>query len=229
MNDSAESREVLNNFVVLEGIDGAGTTTQLNLLRERLNAVGIKNHCTFEPTNGKIGKLIRTILSYKEGVSPDTVALLFAADRSEHVNNPDKGIIARVNRGEIVISDRYLFSSLAYQSIQSGFNFVYSLNSKFPLPSLVFFIDTPVEECQKRLKIRGKSELFDRVDFQKKVRESYLATFDYFKKKFKEESNFVNVRVDKPEFFVLEGGRSPKTISDEIWKIITTLPIFRKC
>ncbi len=215
-----KKRDVLHNFIVLEGIDGAGTTTQLNILREKLNARNIKNYCTFEPTEGKIGRLIRTVLSYQEKANPDTIALLFAADRSEHLNDPNTGIIARVKRGELVISDRYLFSSLAYQSIQSGFDFVYSLNSRFPLPILVFFIDTPVEVCQKRLRNRRGSELFDRMDFQRMVRERYLNVFEYFKKQFKG-----GVR---PEFFIVDGSKSAETISNEIWKVIIRLPIFRE-
>ncbi len=211
--------EVLKNFIVIEGIDGAGTTTQLRILDKRLSSKGINHYCTFEPTDRRIGLLIRDILHKKVRANPDTVALLFAADRSEHLHDPSEGVIARTMRGEIVISDRYLFSSLAYQSVESGFDFVYALNSRFPLPELVFFIDTPPDISQERLKTREKRELFDRIDFQERVRKLYLKTFEFFKRKISENANVTR-------FFIIDGRQTQETISDEIWKTLSRLPIF---
>jgi dTMP kinase len=142
---------VLEKFVVLEGLDGAGTTTQLKLLDRRMAAEGIPHFCTGEPTPGAIGRQIRSILKREVRVDPRTVALLFAADRNEHLYHPEVGILAHLQRGEVVISDRYLFSSLAYQSVECPFDYVRELNRPFPLPKLVLFVDTPVAVSQERL------------------------------------------------------------------------------
>jgi dTMP kinase len=197
--------------VVLEGLDGSGTTTQMKLLDERLASEHVPHAVTCEPTDGPIGVLIRRVLSLDSHALPRTIALLFAADRNEHVHSPD-GMIARTQRGELVISDRYMFSSLAYQSIQCGFEYVHSLNSAFPLPRLVFFIDTPVDVCQRRLSRRGKPELFDGLDFQARVRQAYLDTFARF------EDSGITVAI-------VDGDRPMSIINDELWKVLSGLPI----
>ena len=161
---------VLPNFVVLEGLDGAGTTTQLTMINGKLADRGVAHFCTCEPTRGPIGRVIRAALGKDLDVRPHTMALLFAADRSEHVEAPGEGIGDRALRNEIVVSDRYLFSSLAYQGLGCGFDYVWHLNSRFPLPGYLFFIDTPVSLCQMRIRDRESADLFDSSDFQEKVR-----------------------------------------------------------
>ncbi len=143
---------------------------------------------------------------------PATVAMLYAADRYEHVNAPETGILARASQGELVISDRYVFSSLAYQSIECGFDFVFGLNSGFPLPQRLIFIDTPVDVSQKRLSGRGKAELFDGHSFQARVRENYLAAMEKY-------------RSSAMEISVVDGDRPKEDIHEEIWKIVSGLPI----
>lgn len=130
--------EIIRGFIVFEGLDGAGTTTQAGLLEKKFKEEGITCSAGFEPTDNFIGKIIRRILRGEEEVAPGTLAKLFAADRHEHLYNNSSGIIARCRRGEIVISDRYLFSSLAYQSIIFGFDRVLKLNSEYPLPEHLF-------------------------------------------------------------------------------------------
>jgi dTMP kinase len=204
---------IQERFVVLEGLDGAGTTTQTELLAERLKAEGRPYSISWEPTDGPIGVSIRSILSHKTPALPRTIALLFAADRSEHLGSAD-GILERTGRGELVISDRYLFSSLAYQSIQCGMDYVMELNSGFPLPQCLFFVDTPVEICQSRLARRTTRELFDALSFQSKVRDTYLAVIDSFR------GSGMKIRI-------LDGSRSADEIGDEIWKVLKSLPIHR--
>jgi dTMP kinase len=143
---------------------------------------------------------------------PATIAMLYAADRHEHVNAPETGILARVSRGELVISDRYIFSSLAYQSVECGFDFVFGLNSSFPLPRCLIFIDTPVEVSQKRLSGRGKAELFDGQPFQARVRENYLAAIERY-------------RSSGMEISIIKGDKPKEDIHEEIWKILSGLPI----
>jgi dTMP kinase len=142
---------------------------------------------------------------------PRTIALLYAADRNEHVN-ADGGMRARAARGELVISDRYLFSSLAYQSIECGFDYVVALNADFPLPGRLFFIDTPAEVCQRRIHRRGEAELFDDLDFQRKVREAYFASFERF-------------RGSGMRLCILDGELPEEDIHAEIWKVMCGLPI----
>ena len=112
---------VLKNFIVFEGIDGAGTTTQQRLLKERLQSQfpHIGCHSTAEPTSGPTGTFLRSVLRGEVQVSPRTAAYLFAADRQEHLAATG-GIEELCRNNTIVISDRYLFSSLAYQSAACG-------------------------------------------------------------------------------------------------------------
>jgi dTMP kinase len=203
---------ILPSFIVLEGLDGAGTSTQLSLLSKRLKHSGTPHTATWEPTDGPVGKLLRAILAQDVKMLPATIAMLYAADRHEHVNALETGILARASRGELVISDRYVFSSLAYQSVECGFDFVLGLNSSFPLPRCLIFIDTPVEVSQKRLSGRGKAELFDGQSFQARVRENYLAAIERY-------------RSSGMEMSIIKGDRPKEDIHEEIWKIISGLPI----
>lgn len=170
---NVQRREILDRFVVFEGLDGAGTTTQLALLRNALQQRGPVCYATCEPTAGPIGRLIRNVLRGEIEVSGCTLALLFAADRSEHLCRPG-GILSALGDGGYVASDRYLFSSLVYQSTDCSPDYVAALNSRFPLPRHLIFIDTPPEECRRRVAARGSRELFDRPILQRRLRERYL-------------------------------------------------------
>ena len=166
--------KTIRNFFVLEGLDGAGTTTQLNLLRENLSGESIPFFITEEPTQNPVGKLIRRFLSGELPASQSTLARLFAADRDDHLYNPGYGIISHIEKGEAVISDRYLFSSVAYQSVGFDRNQVIEINSSFPLPALLFYIDTPLESCLSRIESRGMSrEIYEKKNYLEKVKENY--------------------------------------------------------
>ena len=197
---------------MLEGLDGSGTTTQMRLIEDRLARDGIPHHATWEPTDGPIGTLLRSILALETKAHPRTIAMLYAADRNEHVFAPQTGIEARARRGETVVCDRYIFSSLAYQSIESGFDFVEVLNSAFPLPQCVIFLDTPVDVCQERLASRGKPELFDGKAFQNRVREAYIRALEHYRGK-------------GLSVYVVNGDRPTGIIHGEIWKLLDRLPI----
>jgi dTMP kinase len=211
---------VLENFVVLEGLDGAGTTTQLRLAGEKLAGLGVPHLCTGEPTDGAVGTLLRRILRQELQADPDTVALLFAADRTEHLRAPGQGMLARLQAGELVICDRYLFSSLAYQTAACDFDFVLSLNRAFPLPRHVVFLDTPVPLSQQRLQLRAmralsgrrERELFEGEDIQESIRAGYRRGFALF------EGRGLEVHT-------LDGSEAPAAIFGKFWKIISSLPI----
>ncbi len=173
---SISFKNPIKNFIVLEGLDGCGTTTQTALLEKKLGERGIKAYSTKEPTDGSIGRFIRSVLQKKESVDPFTLALLFSADRNEHIFGKN-GIIEETEAGKIVICDRYFFSSLAYQSLFIDYDTVADLNRFYPLPEYLFYIDLSPEECQKRMATRGEeTELFEKLELQKKIEANYKKT-----------------------------------------------------
>jgi len=171
--------EILDRFVVLEGLDGAGTTTQSALLQEAVQRRGERCLATREPTGGPIGRLIRAVLRGDLQMDPCTLALLFAADRSEHLYAAD-GIVATLQAGGYVVCDRYLFSSLVYQSLECSAAYVAALNVRFPLPRHLLFIDTPPRQCQQRVAARQRRELFEELPLQQRLLERYLAVLRQF-------------------------------------------------
>lgn len=198
--------EILKNFIVIEGLDGSGTSTQLKFFENKFMELGIKYDCTFEPTDNLIGQLIKKVLKGKNPITHETIALLFSADRTEHINSKENGIIKNIKDGKIVVSDRYLFSSIAYQSINCNRDWVISIN-RFPLPEYLFFIDTPPEECIKRIKNRKIKEIYENIDFQRKAYESYLKTINSFKD-------------TEMTVYTVDGTQPPDNIFNEIWKKI---------
>ena len=160
-------------FLVVEGIDGAGTTTQCHRLAARLRAEGRSVWLTSEPTIGPIGRIIRRVLSGEIVVSPQTIAHLFAADRSDHLSSPG-GIIDHLERGEYVVCDRYKYSSFAYQGVHADIELVEELNHRFDDPEVVIFIDLPVSVGEARVATRASREIYERTEFQEQVRSRYL-------------------------------------------------------
>ncbi len=158
-------------FIVLEGADGSGKSTHARLLSEHLKGCGMGVVVTQEPTKGFIGQAIRMILSGKIKVSPETLTLLFTADRAEHV---DKVIKPALEEGKVVISDRYYYSTVAYQSVQ-GVNeqWISQLNSFVPDPDLVIVLEVASEKALARMSHREK-EVFEVLNFQKKVQQKLL-------------------------------------------------------
>jgi dTMP kinase len=158
-------------FVVLEGIDGSGTTTQLTRLTAALERLGHDVCATNEPTDGAIGRLLRAALRGEERFPHDTIALLFAADRLDHVASVIEPALAR---GEIVLCDRYLLSSLVYQSRFSPRSFVCDINARARAPDLTLLLDVPANVAQKRREARGgPRELFDAAELQRVLARSY--------------------------------------------------------
>jgi dTMP kinase len=166
------SNQPLRRFIVLEGGDGSGTTTQLKLIEKALSGAGIPHWTTSEPTDESEGRLIRRILSGELKRDPGTLARLFAADRNEHLKGPN-GILERLERGETVVCDRYVLSSLAYQGVACGPELPAQLNASFPLPELLVYFDLPPEQSLGRLGERGRLEIFEELPFQEKVGAAY--------------------------------------------------------
>ena len=160
-------------FVVLEGLDGAGTTTQMNLLEKYCRDNTIPCWSTYEPSNGFIGKAARAVLEKRESVHPLTLAQLFAADRREHLAEIEKHLSA----GEWVICDRYLYSSLAYQSLDIPFETVLDLNADFPEPDYCLYLECSIETSSQRRGGRGSQDIYEKEKLQKVVAENYERAF----------------------------------------------------
>ena len=202
---------ILKNFVVFEGIDGSGTSTQMKMLKER--SQGKKIAFTAEPSENSTGKFLRSVLSGKEKVSPQTAAFLFAADRAEHLWGQG-GIVDQTKNGLTVVSDRYLFSNLAYQGVTCGEELPKILNSPFPLPQLLFFFDISAQKSLERVEKRGEAkEIYESVDFLKNTAIRYRNIISEYKK----------IADGKMRIIEIDATLSKEKISDLIWKEI--LPI----
>jgi dTMP kinase len=163
-------------FVVYEGIDGSGTTTQAARLAAHLRAKAIAVCETSEPTRGPFGAVIRQALEGRLEVDERALAVAFAADRYDHLFSTDRGIVDRLNAGTWVICDRYVLSSLVYQAANGmSADWIQSLNRYAIAPDVTVFIDTPVDECLSRLAARGTiPDRYEREETLLAVRERYL-------------------------------------------------------
>lgn len=163
-------------FIVLEGLDGAGTTTQLTRLADRLERHGHVVHRTREPSDGPVGRWIRRTLAHDpEAPAPSTLPWMYAADRADHLA---REVDPALGRGEVVISDRYVHSSLAYQSLQRPLDEVEALNASFRVPELTVFVEVPVDVSLARIEARlakegGVPELFETRAKLEAIRDAY--------------------------------------------------------
>jgi len=208
--------EILKNFTVFEGLDGSGTSTQLAMLEQKLADKAFKGptfKVTFEPTDGAIGKLIRSVLKKNLVLRADTLARLFAADRGEHLFAAG-GIIERSERGELVICDRYTLSSLVYQGIECGMELPRSLNEAFPAPELLLFFDIDPGLAQQRMAARPSLDIFEHIEFQEKVRRQYHALFDEYRK--------AGSRVE-----IIDASQSVEKVAEDVWNAIAKMPIIK--
>lgn len=186
-------------FVCVEGLDGCGKTTQTKLLVERLKKKGYDAVYTVEPSCGEIGEFIRKYCLHGEKrVSSIVEALLFAADRFEHV---EKAVVPALNEGKIVISDRYVYSSLAYQGAAGlDLKWIEKINIHAVRPDLAVFIDVEPETVIRRLK--PKKSVMENLETQRKVREVYM--------KF----------VEKGELVKVDGNRSKQEVADDVLAVV---------
>ena len=186
-------------FICVEGLDGCGKTTQTKLLVRKLRKIGWDAVYTAEPSRGKIGKFIKKYCLHGEKRTfPIVEALLFAADRFEHV---EREVIPALNEGKIVVSDRYVYSSLAYQGATGlDLKWIEMINEHAIRPDLAIFVDVEPEAVIKRLK--PKKSVMENLKTQRKVREVYV--------KF----------VEKGELVRIDGNKSTKEVADDILKVV---------
>lgn len=193
-------------FIVFEGLDGSGQSTQATHLAEFLVNNGCNVVVTKEPTmDSKAGREIRRILANHIEIDPLEFQKLYAQDRSEHLNNK---VIPALKEGKTVISDRYFFSTFAYGTAH-GHNIeeLIDLNNNFLYPDLIFLLKVKPKVCIERIEKRGSHiDLFEKEDKLKKVWEVYKT----FPNKFK-------------NIHLVDGERDIKEISKEIINIYETI------
>lgn len=205
----------LDNFVVFEGMDGSGTSTQLNLLRGRISSrTDVTPWFTWEPTDGPLGLLLRQALRGEIKLAPATLAHLFAADRSEHLEAAN-GIKRHTEQGELVICDRYVLSSLVYQGIECGESLPALLNEGFPRPELLFLFDLSPETAAERYQKRESRDIYERIDFQKIVRSRYRQLAKHW-------------CGTGTRLVIIDAAKTIDEVAEDIWREVAELPIFRR-
>jgi dTMP kinase len=166
-------------LIVLEGLDGAGTTTQARRLVDYLEENGQAAHLTREPSDGPVGVLIREMLTGGHAIagqrlSQGTFGLLFAADRMDHLQREVEPAIAR---GATVVSDRWYHSSLAYQGTGADRDWIAVLNARARRPELTIFLQVrPEVAAKRRADAKRREELFEDLEMQREVDAGYRAT-----------------------------------------------------
>lgn len=195
-------RKNKTSFIVFDGLDGAGKSTQVKLLADYLNQKKKKTHITKEPTSGLIGGLIKSQLTGEWRSSPECLQLLFSADRSYHL---EKEIVPLLRKGINVISDRYFFSTMAYGDLEiNDLDWLIKINKKFLFPDLTFFLKVLPKVCLERIKRdRFEITLFEEEKRLRKVWKNY----EKLAKKFK-------------NIYIIDGGRPIDQIAKDVQKII---------
>jgi len=157
-------------FIVLEGGDGSGKTTQARSLQSALTHEGYKAHSTAEPSRSTVGRLIRRRILHGKKTSPEVEALLFAADRFLHLESE---ILPALADGKIVVCDRYMYASFAYQGAQGvNADWLREINRFAVKPDLALYLDVPAETGMSR--IRRKKSVLEKLELQRRVRDEYL-------------------------------------------------------
>lgn len=200
-------------FIVFEGLDGSGKSTQIALLAQRLKLLGRRVSCTAEPTSSATGGLLRDALSGCCPRGAAELAGLFLADRITHNQNPVWGIEAALAGGFDVICDRYYYSSFAYQGAETSMDWVMAMNLDCPdilRPDLCVFLDLDQEQCRRRLDLdRAHLEIFEDEQTLKRTREQFFAAFRLLE--------------GRENICVVDAARPPELVADEIYQLVMAL------
>ena len=204
----------LGKFIVFEGIDGSGKTTQAKMLCDKLNLHDKESVFTAEPTNRSCGKLLRSFLKGEETASDITVASLFTTDRLDHITC-NGGLLDTINCSKNVICDRYYFSSYAYNAHSRDVQEIINLNSicsSILRPDVCIFIDISPEVAMERI-ITNRSadsrEIYETTEYLTIVRKRYYQAFELTKN----EENVI----------IIDGNRDVDAISKDVFDAVNKL------
>ena len=202
-------------FIAFEGIDGSGKSTQLEMLKNYLEAQGRRLHVTREPSDLSIGKTIRRYLTGELKADNRVIAALFVADRLEHILDEGEGLLAKQNAGFDIICDRYYFSSYAYQSVDMPMDWIINANTvaaELLKPDVTIFIDVTPEAAMDRINAnREGTELFENVDRLRETRNNYFKAFD----KLRESENVI----------IIDGHSSAEEVHRAVVEVIEKMDV----
>lgn len=197
-------------FIVFEGLDGSGKSTQIKRLAQRLRDLGRRAYVTAEPTTSVTGGLIRDALTGNFQRDACELTGLFLADRITHNVNPIWGIRKFLNEGMDIICDRYYYSSFAYQGAETNLNWVMDCNLKCPeiiKPDLCIFLDVDPARCQNRMEERAVLEIYeDSEEKLNKNREQFFTVFEQLK--------------DSETIKIVDATRSVEDVFEDVFKVI---------
>lgn len=191
-------------LIVFEGVDGAGKTTHVRLLDERLRQAGYDVVCLKEPTEGPWGQKLRQLAQHgREEVAPATELEWFLQDRREDVEHNIRPALAR---GQIVLLDRYYFSTMAYQgALQLDHEEIRARNEAFaPPPDLLFLLHLPAAQGWQRARQRGMLSHFEHLDYLERVATIFAA-------------------MDFPYLRRIDATATPLTVQEHIWQAVVAL------
>lgn len=202
-------------FIVFEGIDGSGKTTQLKLLTYRLDKLNIPYYATSECTNNPIGKLIREeFLSGKQKIDQDALDMLFTADRIQHIKDEENGILNKIENGITVLCDRYYLSALAYSNNmiigdhETHMSNICVLN-KFAMknmkPDMTIYLDIKPSLAIKNINKRGEIEIYNNIETLSNLLTSYAMSIRYLK------------RVYNENIEIIDSNDTIEKVSERIW------------
>lgn len=194
-------------YIVFEGIDGSGKSTQIELLRQRLTLLDQQVEVTHEPTNAPIGMLIQDIMKAKVSMNPASIAALFAADRLDHILNENYGMLRALEQGSHVINSRYYFSSYAFQGEYLPLDWIIALNSRSKeilRADITFYLNVDPRVCNSRISDRkGSREIYENLEKLQKTHQTYLETFE-------------SLGADE-HIVLIDGEQSIEGIASDIW------------
>lgn len=197
-------------FIVFEGIDGSGKTTQIEMLEKRLKDEGKKVFRTAEPTDAPSGKALREALSGAVKRTPTELAAMFLLDRINHNVDKEKGIKKLLDEGYFIICDRYYYSSLAYQGSEIEGDWVARINLDCPdiaTPDVCVFLDLSPDEAIERIsKNRETTEIYEKKEKLADVRQKYFKVFEKLK--------------GRDNIKVVSASGTPAEVSERIYQVI---------
>ncbi len=210
---------IRGDFIVFEGIDGSGTTTQAAAIGKKFSEIGLPAHVTQEPSSGPVGSVIRQILTGRlmvraaEALMKPTwrsMALLFAADREDHLQSE---MMPNLEEGVNIVCDRYVYSSVIYQSLSTGYEgaeeWIKEINRFAREPDLVIYLRVdPEEALRRRIERDRKAELFDDPEFQQQLAEKYEKLSQMF---------------PGTPIVTVDANRSPEEVTKACWAEVEAL------